>query len=86
MIFNEKLVIGESGDFSWDFYIYIGRKWFEFVVGSWVVWWVKVLILVGFDDIGGDIGIFGVGGWKVGILLVFVGFWFRGLIFKLVCG
>ena len=47
---------------------------------------VKVLILVGFDDIRCDIGIFGVGGWKVGILLVFVESWFRGLIFKLVCG
>ena len=27
-IFNEKLVIGESVDFSLDFRIYIGIKWF----------------------------------------------------------
>ena len=55
MIFNEKLVIGESVDFSWDFCIYIGRKWIGLWVEIWVVWWVKVLILVGFDDIGCDI-------------------------------
>ena len=33
--------------------------------------WVKVLILVGFDDIGCDIGIFGV---KVSEMLDFTGF------------
>ena len=32
IIFNEKLVIGENGDFSLGFRIYIGRKWF----GLWV--------------------------------------------------
>ena len=48
--------------------------------------WVKVLILVGFDDIGCDIEIFDVDGEKVGILLGFVGFLFSGLIFKLVYG
>ena len=31
--------------------------------------WVKVLILVGFDDIGYDIGVFDVDCWKMGILL-----------------
>ena len=29
VIFDEKLVIGKNGDFSYDFRIYIGRKWFE---------------------------------------------------------
>ena len=29
VIFNEKLIIGESWGSSWDFRIYIGRKWFE---------------------------------------------------------
>ena len=33
--------------------------------------WVEVLILVGFDDIGCDIGIFGLDGGKMGILLCF---------------
>ena len=28
VIFNEKFVIGKSIDFSYDFCIYIGRKWF----------------------------------------------------------
>lgn len=28
VIFSEKFVIGESVDFSYDFCIYIGRKWF----------------------------------------------------------
>ena len=32
VIFSEKLVIGESVDFSFGFCIYIGRKWF----GLWV--------------------------------------------------
>ena len=32
-IFNAKLVIGESVDFSLDFRIYIGRKWFGLWVG-----------------------------------------------------
>ena len=32
MIFSEKLLIGESGDFSLGFYIYIGRKWFGLMV------------------------------------------------------
>ena len=33
--FDEKLIIGESVDFSQDFRIYIGRKWFGlgFVIG-----------------------------------------------------
>lgn len=50
------------------FYIYIGRKWFGLWVGEWNGKWVKVLILVGFYDIGCDIGIFGVDGGEVGIL------------------
>ena len=33
--------------------------------------WVEVLISVGFDDIGCDIGIFGLDGGKMGILLGF---------------
>ena len=36
VIFSEKFVIGESVDFSYDFCIYIGRKWF----GVWV--WIMV--------------------------------------------
>ena len=28
--FSAKLIIGKSADFSWDFCIYIGRKWFGF--------------------------------------------------------
>ena len=71
VIFNEKLIIGESVDFSYDFCIYIGRKWFELWIGIWCVGWVKVLILIGFDDIGCDIGIFGV---KVSEMLDFTGF------------
>ena len=47
--------------------------------------WVKVLILVGFDDIRCDIGGFGVDGGKVWILLWVWWFWFRGLKMKLVC-
>ena len=39
MIFNEKLLIGESMDFSWYFCIYIGRKWFEL--------WVEIGVLDG---------------------------------------
>ena len=39
------------------FCIYIRRKWFVLVFGIWIVWWTKVLILVGFDDIGCDIWI-----------------------------
>ena len=57
VIFSEKLLIGESIGFSWDFCIYIGRKWFGLVFGIWIVWWTKVLILVGFDDIGCDMGV-----------------------------
>ena len=41
---------------------------------DWGVRWVKVLILVGFYDIGCDIEILGVDGWKVRILLGFGGF------------
>ena len=37
------------------FCIYIGRKWFGLRVGNWDGKWVKVLILVRFDDIGCDI-------------------------------
>ena len=36
MIFSEKLVIGESWDFYWDFCIYIGRKWFGFRFEIWL--------------------------------------------------
>ena len=50
-----KLIIGENRDFSWDFRIYIGRKWFRLCVGIWVRRLVKVLISVGFYDIGYDI-------------------------------
>ena len=53
------------------FCIYIGRKWFRLWVWNWVSWWVKVLIFVGFDDIGYDIGDFGV---KVSEMLDFTGF------------
>ena len=38
---------------------------------DWDLRWVEVLILVGFDDIGCDIGIFGV---KVSEMLDFTGF------------
>lgn len=38
-----------------DFCAYIGRKWFGLWVGNWEWRWVKVLILVRFDDIGCDI-------------------------------
>ena len=48
------------------------------------MWWVKVLILLGFDDIGYDIGVFGVDDGKVGFCWVYGGFWLSGLIFKLV--
>ena len=57
MIFSEKLLIGKSGDFSLGFRIYIGRKWFGLWVLDWDLRWVKVLILVGFYDIWGDMGI-----------------------------
>ena len=57
VIFSERFVIGENVDFSWDFRIYIGIKCFELWVWNWAMWWVKVLILVGFYDIGCDIGI-----------------------------
>ena len=43
-------------------------------VCDWIVWWVKVLILLGFDDIGYDIWDFGVNVWKVGILVGIVVF------------
>ena len=41
---------------------------------DWVEEWVKVLIFVGFDDIGCDIGGFGVDGGKVCEMLDFTGF------------
>ena len=44
---------------------------FGFGVGRWV----KVLILLGFYDIGCDIRIFEMDCWKAGILLGLVGFW-----------
>ena len=53
--FYEKLVIGENVDFFCDFRIYIGRNWFRLCVGIWVRRLVKVLISVGFYDIGCDI-------------------------------
>ena len=74
VIFDEKLLIGKSVDFLWIFCAYIGRKWFRLCVGIWVRRLVKVLISVGFYDIGCDIGIFGWIGWKVGILVWVVGF------------
>ena len=41
VIFNERLIIGESVDFSYDFCIYIGRKWFELWIGDLVCWMGK---------------------------------------------
>ena len=38
---------------------------------DWDLRLAKVLIFVGFHDIGGDIWIFGLDGWKVRILLCF---------------
>ena len=61
-------------DFSWYFYIYIGRKWFGLWVEIRCVRLVETLIFMGFDDIVCDIGIFGVNGCEVWILLGFVGF------------
>ena len=60
--FSEKFGDRWKCGFFLGFCIYIGRKWFGF--GFWDgVWsWVKVLILVGFDDIGCDIEVFGVDG------------------------
>ena len=55
--FVKKSVIGESVDFSYDFCIYIGRKWFGLWGGIWCVRLVKVLIFLWFDDIGYDIEI-----------------------------
>ena len=63
--------------FSLGFCIYIGRKWFGLWGGIWVVEWVKVLILVGFYDIGCDIGIWEDKLMKCLILLDFVGFCFN---------
>ena len=45
---------------------------------------MKVLIFVGFDDIGYDMDIFGWIGWKVGILVEVGRILFVGLIFKFV--
>ena len=67
-----------------SFCVYIGRKWFGLRVEIWIVWWTKVLILVGFDDIGCDIGIFGVDGGKVGIFMGFCGILFECLKIKFV--
>ena len=41
-------------------------------VCDWIVWWVKVLILLGFDDIGYDIGFFWSEWWKSGNLVGFM--------------
>ena len=51
----------------------------------WVWKWLKCLILVGFDDMGYDIGF---EGWNLGFLLDFVGRFenWGGWIFELVCG
>ena len=43
-----------------------------------------MLNFMGFYDIRGDIGIFGVDGGKVGIFMGLWGFWFRGFKIKLV--
>ena len=52
--------------------LYLYRKKVVWVVvWNLVAWWVKVLIFFGFDDIGCDIGIFGV---KVSEMLDFTGF------------
>ena len=77
--FGEKLIIGESVDFSLGFCIYIGRKWFGLWVGIGVIGFVKVLIFVGFYDIRCDIWVFGLDSWKVGILVSFVGFYLGAL-------
>ena len=45
---------------------------------------MKVLILVGFNDIGCDIRVLGLKCVKCLILLGLVGFWLSGLIFKFV--
>ena len=86
VIFSEKLLIGESIGFSWVFVFIIRRKWVWLCVEIGGVILVKVLILLGFYDIGCDIGILGVDIWKELILLGLMGFWLSGLIFKLVCG
>ena len=53
-------------------FLYLYRKKVVWIVDwDWDEGWVKVLILVGFDDIGCDIGIFGLDGGKMGILLCF---------------
>ena len=54
--FVEKLVIGKSVDFLVILYLY--RKKVVWIVGwGFGVMWVKMLILVGVDDIGCDIGV-----------------------------
>ena len=52
--------------------LYLYKKKVVWIVGlDWDWRLVKVLILVGFDDIGCDIRIFGLDGGKMGILLSF---------------
>ena len=52
--------------------LYLYRKKVVWIVGfDCDLRWVEVLILVVFDDIGCDIGIFGLDGGKMGILLGF---------------
>ena len=52
--------------------LYLYKKKVVWIVcWDFVERWVKVLILVGFNDIGCDIGIFGLDGGKMGILLCF---------------
>ena len=84
MIFDEKLLIGKSVDFLRIFCIYIGRKWFELWVEIWDGRWVKVLIFVGFDDIGCDIWILIGKLVKCLILLGLIRFLFRSLKMKFV--
>ena len=56
---NEKLNSFFANNFDSPFFGTIALMvLFEFVVGSWVVWWSKVLIFLGFYDIRCDIGVY----------------------------
>ena len=59
MIFDEKLLIGENVDFLWVFVFVQEESELDCGFGNWDGRLVKVLIFVGFDDIGCDMDIFG---------------------------